>query len=171
MSTERCSCLMHMVEGSPHASFTKPCPPLPLFHWCFTADEPNVFVPASGKKSTHCRRWRPLQNGIMLVCVCARERKCGALCALTWKWSVHFFSSFFFFCHVLLLSNGRYALEFPSADGNVSVQPTRTRTHTCIVHLPSQMETPWLTVFASVLVYFKPYSEISAFAASHRPSG
>lgn len=45
-----------------------------------------------------------------------------------------FFFSFFFssssFHHALLLSNGRYALEFPSADGNVSVQPTHTHVHT-----------------------------------------
>lgn len=122
-----------MVVGGPHASFTKLCPPLPLFHWCLTADEPNVFVPASGKKinsSQTVKTFAKLYYAHMCVCVRVKENV-GLLCALTWKWSVHFFFLLFFFCHVLLLSNGRCALEFPSADGNVSVQPTHThaRTH------------------------------------------
>lgn len=55
--------------------------------------------PRLAKKSTHRRRWRPLQNCIMriCVCVCARERKCGAfVCTYVKMVCTFFFSPFFF---------------------------------------------------------------------------
>lgn len=73
---------------------------------------------------TNCKDLTHLCN-CLLVCMCVYVRVRGCvLFAHTRGSGLYVFFFVFFFHRVQLLGNCLYALEFPSADGNGSVQPT-----------------------------------------------
>lgn len=66
---------------------------------------------------------RILHTFVIAPCVCAHMSECVCVVFAHTRGS-GLYVFFFFFHRVQLLGNCLYALEYPSADGNGSVQPT-----------------------------------------------
>lgn len=81
-------------------------------------------VCASGQQSINIANHKKHLCDRLLVCMCVCMSERRSMCYMFTHVEVLCIFFFFFLFHrVLLLGNCRYALEFPSADGNGSVQP------------------------------------------------